>query len=366
MFDSTFWLYWRTMFAFENWHSALEMKLYFQRYIHHIAGLPDFSALKFTRYNQYESLILPMQKYLERRGWISAFGVEVTNVLFEHRDGKKVATAIECRAGGKEQGIPLSENDLVFVTNGSCTEGTVYGDQDHAPSGGRRGAHLRLLEPVEEHRPPGPRLWPAGKVLLLHRQDQLGVRHHHHPGRADPAVSLGHLPAGPPQRPGGHRRHRQLPGFQVAAQLDHQPPGPVQGAGPRLRLHLGSTACSLTCPVDYVKKPMRDCTGREITEEWLYHIGVPVEQIPELAAHSAVCVPTLMPYITAFFMPRAKGDRPDVIPDGCVNFAFLGQFAETPRDHRLYHRVFGPHRHGGGLRPAGGGPRRAGGLGQRL
>ena len=59
---------------------------------------------------------------------------------------------------------------------------------------------------------------------------------------------------------------------------------------------------------------------------------MPVEQIPELAAHSAVCVPTLMPYITAFFMPRAKGDRPDVIPDGCVNFAFLGQFADTPRD----------------------------------
>ena len=68
VFDSTFWLYWRTMFAFENWHSALEMKLYFQRFIHHIAGLPDFSALKFTKYNQYESLILPMQKYLEAAG----------------------------------------------------------------------------------------------------------------------------------------------------------------------------------------------------------------------------------------------------------------------------------------------------------
>ena len=65
VFDSTFWLYWRTMFAFENWHCALEMKLYFQRFIHHISGLPDFSALKFTKYNQYESLILPMQKYLE-------------------------------------------------------------------------------------------------------------------------------------------------------------------------------------------------------------------------------------------------------------------------------------------------------------
>lgn len=40
----------------------------------------------------------------------------------------------------------------------------------------------------------------------------------------------------------------------------------------------------------------------------------------------------MMPYITAFFMPRTKGDRPDIIPDGCVNFAFLGQFADTPRD----------------------------------
>lgn len=68
VFDSTFWMYWRSMFAFENWHSALEMKLYFQRFIHHISGLPDFSALKFTRYNQYESLILPMRKYLETHG----------------------------------------------------------------------------------------------------------------------------------------------------------------------------------------------------------------------------------------------------------------------------------------------------------
>ena len=66
--NSNFWLYWRTMFAFENWHSALEMKLYIRRYIHHIGGLPDFKALRFTRYNQYESMILPMIKYLEAAG----------------------------------------------------------------------------------------------------------------------------------------------------------------------------------------------------------------------------------------------------------------------------------------------------------
>ena len=88
-----------------------------------------------------------------------------------------------------------------------------------------------------------------------------------------------------------------------------------------------------TCqPGDYIKKPMRECTGKEICMEWLYHIGVPEDQIEELATNSANTVPVMMPYIDAFFMPRAYGDRPKVVPDGSVNFAFLGQFAETPRD----------------------------------
>ena len=135
VFDSNFWLYWRTMFAFENWHSALEMKRYFQRFIHHIGGLPDFSALKFTKYNQYESLILPMKKYLEDAGVEFCFNTEVTNVIFEFKNGKKLAKTIECKVNGEKQTIALTENDLVFVTNGSCTEGTIYGDQHHAPVG---------------------------------------------------------------------------------------------------------------------------------------------------------------------------------------------------------------------------------------
>ncbi len=82
-------------------------------------------------------------------------------------------------------------------------------------------------------------------------------------------------------------------------------------------------------PGDYVKKPMQECTGEEITREWLYHLGVPVELIDRLAAESAKCVPVMMPYVTSFFMPRKAGDRPDVVPPGAVNFAFIGQFAEA-------------------------------------
>ena len=69
--------------------------------------------------------------------------------------------------------------------------------------------------------------------------------------------------------------------------------------------------------------------------EWLYHLGVPENEIEDMAEHSASTVPCMMPYITAFFMPRAAGDRPLVVPEGSVNFAFLGLFAETKRDTRF-------------------------------
>lgn len=61
-------------------------------------------------------------------------------------------------------------------------------------------------------------------------------------------------------------------------------------------------------------------------------MGVPESEILDLATNSAHCIPCMMPYITAFFMPRTKGDRPKVVPAGCVNFAFVGQFSDTVRD----------------------------------
>ena len=86
---------------------------------------------------------------------------------------------------------------------------------------------------------------------------------------------------------------------------------------------------------------MKECTGKEITLAMrLYHLGVPVDQISDMAGEKQCCLRSDYDasYITALLCP-APGDRPDVIPDGCVNFAFLGQFAETPRVC-FYHRVF--------------------------
>ena len=331
VFDSTFWLYWRTMFAFENWHSALEMKLYFQRFIHHIAGLPDFSALKFTRYNQYESLILPMQKYLEAAGVDFRFGVEVTNVIFDIQGARKQATAIETREKGKESGIVLTENDLVFITNGSCTEGTIYGDQEHAPNGDAEvrtsgvwnlwkniaAQDLAFGHPEKFCSDIAKTNWESATVTTL---DDKILPYIERICQRDP------------------KSGRVVTGGIVSCKdsswllswtINRQ--GQFKAQEPE-KVCVWVYGLFTDVPGDYVKKPMRECTGREITEEWLYHLGVPVEEIATLARESAVCVPTLMPYITAFFMPRAGGDRPDVIPDGSVNAAFIGQFAETPRD----------------------------------
>ena len=109
--NSYFWLYWRTMFAFENWHSALEMKLYLRRYIHHIGGLPDFRALRFTRYNQYESMILPMVQYLEKAGVQFHYRTKVVDVRFEIAGGKKTARQIRFSAADGEQTLDLTEDD---------------------------------------------------------------------------------------------------------------------------------------------------------------------------------------------------------------------------------------------------------------
>ena len=116
--NTNFWLYQQTMFAFQKWSSALEMKRYLCRYVHHIDGLPDFSALRFTRYNQYESMILHLVKYLEAHNVKIEHGINVKNVIIDNKENNKVAKQIIYIKDGKEQSIDLIEDDLVFITNG--------------------------------------------------------------------------------------------------------------------------------------------------------------------------------------------------------------------------------------------------------
>ena len=133
-FESNFWLYWSTMFAFEPWASAMEMRRYLMRFVQHVSTLKNLSSLRFTKYNQYESLILPMVKYLKDRGVQFHYNTVVDNIFVNRSNGEKIAKQILLTENGEKKSIDLTENDLVFVTNGSITESTTYGDNLHPAS----------------------------------------------------------------------------------------------------------------------------------------------------------------------------------------------------------------------------------------
>ena len=329
--NSNFWLYWRTMFAFENWHSALEMKRYIQRYIHHVGGLPDFTALRFTKYNQYESMILPMVKYLESNGVSFHYNTKVVNVEFDCTPERKLAKRIVITRGGVDENIDLTENDLVFITNGGCVENSTYGSQEKPAEFNksiREGGGWDMWRKIAAQDPsfghpdkfcsnPEQSNWMSATVTTL---DGKIPQYIERICKRDP-FSGGVVT-------GGIVTARDS-GWLLSWTVNRQPQFRNQ---PKDQLIVWVYGLFTDKPGDFIKKPMRECSGREICMEWLYHMGVPEALIPELSRESANTVPCMMPYITAFFMPREKGDRPDVVPQGAVNFAFLGQFAETQRD----------------------------------
>lgn len=84
------------------------------------------------------------------------------------------------------------------------------------------------------------------------------------------------------------------------------------------------------CKGNFVHKKMSDCNGEEILDELIGHLGF--EKKKQEIIKSANCIPCILPYITSQFSPRSQGDRPQVVPTGSKNFAFLGQFCEIPDD----------------------------------
>lgn len=326
---SNFWLYWRTMFAFEEWHSALEMKLYLHRFIHHVGGLPDFSALKFTRFNQYESLVLPMTRWLIDQGVTFQFDTEVTDVDFDITAARKVATRIHWTHNGEPGGVDLGPEDLVLMTIGSLVDNSDDGDH-HTPARLDEGpaAAWELWKRVSRKDPSFGRpevfcsniaetKWESATVTTLDERIPEHIRR-----------ICGRDPLSGRTVTGGIVTARDST-WLLSWTVNRQPQFKAQDPG---QVVVWLYALFSDVPGDYVNKPIQECTGEEITQEWLYHMGVPVEEIPELAANAATCVPVMMPYVTSFFMPRRAGDRPAVVPEGARNFAFIGQFAETSRD----------------------------------
>lgn len=333
--ETNFWLYWQTMFAFQKWSSALEMKRYLCRYVHHIDGLPDFSALRFTKYNQYESMILPLTKYLESNGVKIEYGIDVKNVIFESKQNKKVATQIIYENNGQEKTIDLIEDDLVFITNGCCTDTSCYGDQNNAPDLSKikngNGESWDLWKNIASQASNGEfgnpdkfcsnvdlTNWMSATIEV---SDENIIKHIINICKRDPRK--GKVTTG-----GIVTVKDSTENWYLSWTINRQPQFKSQNKNSIL---VWVYALNTTKPGNFIEKAIKTCTGKEICEEWLYHIGIPTNEIEKYAdkCNTTTCY---MPYINAFFQPREEKDRPLVVPKESINFAFVGQFAETPRD----------------------------------
>ncbi len=333
--ETNFWLYWQTMFAFQKWSSALEMKRYLCRYVHHIDGLPDFKALRFTKYNQYESMILPLTKYLENHGVKIEYGIDVKNIIFTAKQSKKIASQIIYENKGQEKTIDLIEDDFVFITNGCCTDTSCYGDQNTAPdlSSIKNGAgeswdmwkniaaqasHGEFGNPDKFCSNVDKTNWMSATIEV---SDNNIIDYIMKICKRDPRQ--GKVTTG-----GIVTVKDSTENWYLSWTINRQPQFKSQNKNSVL---VWVYALNTNKNGNYVKKPIKLCTGKEVCEEWLYHIGVPNNEIAKYASkcNTTTCY---MPYINAFFQPRQEKDRPLVVPKEAINFAFIGQFAETPRD----------------------------------
>ena len=331
-YKTNFWIYWQTMFAFEKWHSALEMKLYLQRYIHHIDGLPDLSALRFTRYNQYESMILPLCKYIQDHGGKIEYDTTVTNIICDCDNGKKIAKTIEYIQDGEAKTIDLTEDDLVFVTNGCQGDGSAYGDQEHAPEikvENGQGPSIELWKnlakqdkafgnPDKFFKDIKETSWESWTVETSNKEILEAIEKICHRDPLSGKVVTGGIVTAKDSS------------WLISWTINRQGQFREQPKDSCLIWVYG-----LNCwedKGDFIQKPMYQCTGIELAAEWLYHIGIENQKIMEFAKNECNTTPCMMPYVTSFFEPRKYGDRPLVVPEGSVNLAFMGQYAETPRD----------------------------------
>lgn len=269
-FESNFWLFWRSMFAFEEWHSAIEMRRYLTRFIHLTHTLSDLSGLTFTKFNQYESLILPLVKYLESNGVCFRYDTTVTNVIFDIQADKKVAKRIEYTSHEVSDSIELKEDDLVIITLGSNTDQSSFGDDNHPaiiPEG--LGASWNLWKNIASQDASfghpekfcgdvSKSNWESATITF--KDNKIPAYIEKLTGR-DPYS--GNIVTGGPIT-------AKDSSWLMSWTVSRQPHFKVQKPNEIVAWVYGLFSDK---PGDFIKKPMKDCTGVEITEEWLYHLG---------------------------------------------------------------------------------------------
>ena len=304
-FVTDFWYMWCTTFAFQPWHSATEFKRYLVRFTHMLSGFNTLSGIMRTVYNQYDSMVRPLCKWLEERGVGMSLGARVTDLNLNHGAQGYAVDCILLNRGRTPERIYLGREDAVIVSLGSMTESSSLGSMDTAPI-------------LQLHHDGGA--WALWEKLAV-QQDDFG-----HPANFTDHVDeskwvsftttlhnptfFNHVRDRTGNAPGeGGLITFPNSAWLLSIVLPHQPHFIGQPADVQV---LWGYGLAVNAPGNFVNKAMSECSGREIMTELLGHLQLDFNA--QLVLDSCNCIPCMMPYITNQFLPRGPGDRPQVVP----------------------------------------------------
>lgn len=124
-----------------QYHSLIEMRCYAVRFMHQLHLIRSLRGILRTKYDQYNSLIRPLEKYLADHGANFVSGATVTDMDIRIEGNDKTVTALHIGEGCDAQIVPVAEKDLVFFTNGSMTQNSTQGSMTEAPVMNRDTVH---------------------------------------------------------------------------------------------------------------------------------------------------------------------------------------------------------------------------------
>lgn len=323
-FQSNFWYEWCTLFAFQPWHSAIEFKRYLLRFMHHFSTIDTQEGIYRTHYNQYESIAIPIVRWLRERGVTIRFGTSALDLGFASGADGKTVESIDIERAGRRSTLAVGQHDCVFVTNGSMTADKAFGSMSSAPilDRSRRSGAWQLWETLARGRP------QFGNPAAFDGHIDESVWESFTVTVSDPLFLklIENFTGSVPGR-GGLTTFKDS-NWLLTLSIFHQPFFANQPAGVSVWWGYG---LYYDQPGNYVNKPMAQCSGREILEEVLGHLHFSAADKDAILGSSNV-IPCVMPYITSQFLVRKAGDRPPVIPKGSTNLAFIGQYSEVPDD----------------------------------
>ncbi|WP_404826317.1 oleate hydratase [Pediococcus pentosaceus] len=334
IFSTNFWYMWETTFAFKKESSAMELRRYMNRMILEFSRINTLEGVTRTPYNQFESIILPMRKYLADQGVEFINNRKITAFNFKDTPLRDdiIVTGLEYEdvESGETGKIEVDENDLVFDINGAITDSSSMGDfntpikenMEYAPS-------AALWKQATEH---FYNLGNPDKFFNDRAQSEcmsFTVTTNNH-------YLVNEISRITQQEPGNALNTWVDSNNLLSIVVHHQPHFHAQKENETV---FWGYFMFPRKNGDYVDKPVIEMTGKEMLQELLGHLSEVDRAADNIINHEEEImdsivnvIPVYMPYASALFNQRAVGDRPDVVPKNSKNLAFVSQFAEMPFD----------------------------------